>query len=91
MNTVDNWDTLPNINVKHCYKDDNTLSHYSLFPAENYILHAPHLDEPVLDDMGNETGEIRPYYTLGGATEFANYDFVANPKGWNAIPTHKEA
>lgn len=81
----DNWDILPNINVRGAYAD-GVLMTYNLYPAEGYVLHAPHLDEPELDEWGEPTGEIRPYYTWGGATERLNYDFTTNPKGWNAVP-----
>ena len=85
MYTADNWNILPNLNVKHCFNDDGTLSHYTIYPAKNYVLHISSLDEPVIDDMGNETGEIKPYYTDGGATALKTYDFKTNPKGFEAI------
>ena len=80
----DNWDLLPNINVRGAYAD-GVLMKYNLYPASGYVLHIPSLDEPVLDDWGEPTGEIRPYYTWGGAMEFLNYDFEANPKGYVAV------
>lgn len=81
----DNWDILPNINVREIYAD-GVLKRYDLYPASGYVLHAPHLDEPAVDEWGQPTGEMKPYYTWGGATEFLNYDFTTNPKGWNAVP-----
>lgn len=77
----DNWDLLPNINVRHCYKD-GILKMFTLYPAEGYVLHIPSGDEIVIDENGNEV--LRPYYTYGGATCRLNYNFATNPNNYHA-------
>lgn len=52
---------------------------YIISPCEGYKLHAKHLDEPVFDENGNETGEIKKVYTKAFTTVQANYDFKENP------------
>ena len=79
----DDWNKLPNINVKHYYLD-GVLIMFELYPEEGYVLHVPSGDEHALDDEGNPTDEIIPYYTGGGATEFPNYDWEANPENYHA-------
>lgn len=79
----DNWDLLPNINVKHWYRD-GVLIQYELYPASGYVLHVPNLDEIVYDDDGNPTDEVIPYYTYGGGTELPDYDFATNPENYHA-------
>ena len=79
---LDNWTLLPNINVKHCYKD-GVLKMLQRYPADGYVLHIPSGDTPIYDEEGNEIG-IQPYYTYGGATCRLNYDFTTNPNNYHA-------
>lgn len=79
----DDWDKLPNINVKHCYRD-GVLVHYALYPAEGYVLHVPSGDDFAYDDEGNLTDELIPYYTYGGATVLPGYNFTSNPRNYHA-------
>ena len=79
----DNWGILPNLNVRSCFRD-GILTMYEMYPADGYVLHVPSGDEYALDDEGNPTDEIIPYYTGGGATEFPNYDWEANPENYHA-------
>lgn len=80
---VNNYNLLPNINVRGAYRD-GVLIHYGLYPLEGYVLHLPDGDYRDIDEEGNEIYE--PYYTWGGATVLPNYDFVTNPKGYEAVP-----
>lgn len=58
---------------------------YKISPCEGYKLHAKHLDEPIFDDNGNETGGIKKGYTKAFATVEANYDFKENPREIYAV------
>lgn len=88
---VDNFDKLPNINARAAYQD-GVLKRYNLYPLDGYVLHIPsgdslsydEEDNLILDENGNAV--IMPYYTWGGATASANYDFVTNPEGYEAVP-----
>ena len=60
-------------------KDDKVIS-YRLHPAEGYKLHEITLDETVIDEYGNETGEIKLGYTESYITAGASYDFVKNER-----------
>ena len=68
---------------------DGVHTNYTIKANDGYLLHDNTLDTPVYDEeTWEETGEIilgfRPSsYT---ATCSANYDFVANPRGFYAIP-----
>lgn len=75
---------------------DNTLSEarektgeivsYRIRPIEGYKLHEISLDENVIDDEGNETGETRKGFTTSYVTAGANYDFEKNEREIYAVP-----
>lgn len=60
-------------------KDDKIIS-YRICPAEGYKLHEITLDETVLDEYGNETGEIKLGYTESYVTAGVDYDFEKNER-----------
>lgn len=58
-------------------KDGKVVS-YLIRPAGGYKLHEKTLDEIVIDEEGNETGEIKKGYTMAYVTCGVNYDFEKN-------------
>jgi hypothetical protein len=86
-----NYDLIPNLYVQEVLKD-GVFQHYVIYPCSGYVLHVPSGDiflyddegNIVLDEEGNAVVEI-PCYTWGGATEFAGYDWAANPHGYEAV------
>ena len=65
-------------------EEGKTVS-YRILPAEGYKLHAKSRDEIVVDENGNETGEVIKGYTTGLVTAFANYDFDKNEREIYAV------
>lgn len=55
------------------------LMAYRIYPNEGYLLHTTSYDEPILDDEGNETGNIKKGYSEGFISINRKYDFNANP------------
>lgn len=53
---------------------------YRISPAEGYKLHEISLDEPVVDDNGILTGEIKKGFTHTYTTAGAKYDFIKNTR-----------
>ena len=80
---IDNFDKLPNINARAAYKD-GVLRLYELYPVDGYVLHVPSGDFTEHNKDGNVILH-EPYYTWGGATCAANYDFAANPEGYKSV------
>ena len=60
-------------------KDGKIIS-YLIRPSEGYKLHEISLDEIVVDESGNETGEIKKGFTTSYVTCGANYDFEKNER-----------
>lgn len=67
-------------------KDGKVIS-YLIRPSEGYKLHEITLDEIVLDENGNETGEKKRGYTTSYITTGANYDFEKNEREIYAVVT----
>ena len=65
-------------------ENGNILS-YRISPNEGYKLHEITLDENVVDEYGNETGEIKQGFTTSYITAGANYDFEKNPREIYAV------
>ena len=61
------------------------LQHYHIYPADGYKLHEKSRDEVVIDEDGNETGEIKLGFTHGVVTALANYDFEKNVREIYAV------
>lgn len=85
------YNLIPNLYVQEV-RENGTFVYYEIFPCSGYVLHIPSGDMPLCDEEGNivldEEGNAiieTPYYTWGGATEFAGYDWSANPEGYEAI------
>ena len=53
-----------NTTAKASYNGDELIA-YRIYPNEGYLLHTTSYDEPILDDEGNETGEVKKGYTEG--------------------------
>ena len=63
----------------------NNNKAYKIYPVNGYKLHEKSRDEAVVDENGNETGEIKRGYTLGVVTTGANYDFEKNEREIYAV------
>lgn len=59
---------------------------YRIRPIEGYKLHEITLDENVVDEVGNETGETIKGFTTSYITAGANYDFEKNEREIYAVP-----
>lgn len=59
---------------------------YRIRPADGYKLHEITLDETVIDENENETGETKPGFTTSYITAGANYDFEKNEREIYAVP-----
>ena len=78
-----------NTTAKASYNGDDLIA-YRIYPNEGYLLHTTSYDEPILDDEGNETGEVKKGYTEGFISLYHTYDFEKNPFDVYAI-ARKEA
>ena len=68
------------------YTDENgNVLWYRISPNEGYKLHEVTLDEIVLDENGNETGEIKQGFTTSYITAEAKYDFENNEREIYAV------
>ena len=67
-----------NTTAKASYNGDDLMA-YRIYPEKGYLLHSTFSDEPILDDEGNETGEVKKGYTEGFISLNKNYDFEGNP------------
>ena len=77
---------IPNTRMEAYYNTSNVLRSYFIYPIEGYALHNNAYDEPILDDEGNETGEVLQRFTTAFTTVGYNYDFEANPDNIFAVP-----
>lgn len=71
--------------IEHTTFDARTNSNgdiisYRISPDEGYRLHEITLDEIVLDDFGNETGEVKTGFTTSYITAGVSYDFEKNER-----------
>ena len=80
---------IENTTMKERYNDNNELINYVISPNEGYVLHENSRDEIVLDENGNETGDVKKGYTSGIVTVLANYDFEKNPREIYAVKEDK--
>ena len=60
--------------------ENGKILSYRIRPAKGYKLHEVTLDESVVDEHGNETGEIKKGYTESYVTAGADYDFIKNER-----------
>lgn len=70
--------------------ENGDVVNYTILPCDGYKLHEKSRDEVVVDENGNETGEIKKGYTNGIVTVLANYDFKENPREIYARPEFAE-
>lgn len=63
---------------------DDVIGHYRIYPASGYVLHDNEYDYHNEEDGFHTIG-----FTRGSATMGANYDFVANPREFYAIPENE--
>ena len=71
---------IENTVMQERYNDEGKLVNYIIKPKEGYLLHEKSRDEIVVDENGNETGEVKKGYTKGIVTVLANYDFNKNER-----------
>lgn len=76
---------IENTIMQERYNDNGEKVNYTILPAKGYVLHEKSRDEIILDEDGNETGEIKKGYTSGLITTLANYDFTENPREIYAV------
>lgn len=65
--------------------ENGNIFAYKISPCEGYKLHAKHLDEPIFDGSGNETGEMKKVYTTAFTMVSVQYDFEKNPNEIYAV------
>ena len=66
-------------------KNDNIIS-YRIKPVEGYKLHEKTLDKYILNDDGEETGDVILGFTTAYVTAGANYNFEANDREIYCVP-----
>ena len=71
---------IENTVMQERYNETGKMINYIISPKEGFLLHEKSRDEIVLDESGNETGEIKKGYTKGIVTVLANYDFNENER-----------
>lgn len=76
---------IPNTRMEAYYNTSNVLRTYFIYPLEGYALHDNAYDEPIRDEEGNETGEVKQRFTTSFTTVLANYNFEENPDNIFAI------
>ena len=70
--------------------EEGKIINYTILPKTGYVLHTKSRDEIVVDEYGNETGEIKKGYTKGLVTVLANYDFENNIREIYAVKINSE-
>ena len=75
--------TIENVIIEEITINNNKA--YKIRPKKGYVLHEKSRDEAIIDENGNETGEINPGYTSGVITTGADYDFVKNEREIYAV------
>ena len=74
--------------IENAIIEEKTINNNKIYivrPKEGYMLHEKSRDEIVMDEYGNETGEIRLGYTEGVITTTKSYDFEKNPREIYAV------
>ena len=66
-------------------KNDNIIS-YRIRPVEGYKLHEKTLDKYILNDDGEETGDVILGFTKAYITTGANYNFEVNDREIYCVP-----
>ena len=68
---------------------DGKIVSYRISPKEGYKIHEITLDENVVDEYGNETGEIKKGFTASYVTCGIGYDFEKNERLIYAVRSNK--
>ena len=76
---------IENTVMQERYNDNGELINYVISPMEGYLLHEKSRDEMVVDEQGNDTGEIKKGFTSGIITVLVNYDFDINNREIYAV------
>ena len=79
--------------IKNVAIKEVTINHkkiYKIYPEKGYKLHEKSRDEIVVDENGNETGEIKLGYTEGVITVSADYDFEKNEREIYSVEVRNE-
>lgn len=71
---------IENTVMQERYNDDGEMVNYIIKPKDGFLLHEKSRDEIIIDENGNETGEVKKGYTKGIVTVLANYDFNKNER-----------
>lgn len=62
---------------------------YMITPSKGYVLHDKNYDDTMMDEMTGEIITVALGYRTSTATCGANYDFVANPREFYAVPENE--
>ena len=65
-------------------ENENIIS-YRISPSDGYKLHEITLDEKLIDENGNETGEEKQGFTTSYVTAGVDYDFEKNEREIYAV------
>ena len=76
---------IENTIMQERYNDNGELINYVISPIEGYLLHEKSRDEMIVDEQGNDTGEIKKGFTSGIITVLVNYDFDINNREIYAV------
>lgn len=76
---------IPNTIFEAYRNEANETLWYRISPEEGYKLHEISLDEPVVDENFNETGEIKLGFTTSYVTAGVFYDFKKNERQIYAV------
>lgn len=93
MVTFTREDVIPtlieNTTMQKVFRDGEHLV-FEITPNSGYVLHDKRYDSPAYDEITfEETGEIILGYRTSTASCPANYDFVANPDEFYAVPANE--
>lgn len=76
---------IPNTIFEAYRNEANETLWYRISPEKGYKLHEITLDELVVDEFGNETGEKKLGFTTSYATAGADYNFDKNEREIYAV------
>lgn len=76
---------IENTVMQERYNDNGEMINYVISPMEGYLLHEKSRDEMVVDEQGNDTGEVKKGFTSGIITILVNYDFDINNREIYAV------
>lgn len=77
--------TIANTTIKARLNEDDSIRSYWITPNDGYVLHDKNYDTQVIDEQGNETGEVELGFREDTATVGAKYDFEKNENEFYAV------